>query len=417
MPEKRSALMTASRNGSEKLSLPLPVKDYRCLPEKFSLEDIKPILTKEKVASLKKIYDLWCDGIDLEIYGSFVVQCGMALAGKNPSAATDIDAASSITPLKDCPKLLNQLSDHGFTEKKLQTKPHPLFPKNFYSYEFNDGVANVDFTVRLPSYDFNNPNVLLLSDITMKFVKSEDSSITLKFDNRQFLLEYCCNYSIYPLGTPHVNERGVMRRILKQIKNNKHLYDHDELHMYYKQQKIEKYTKDDLAWKQITDVLKYDFKKKIGTRKFISYFNEMSRMIKEHTFCMFEATLFIENFCEVVIENYYKRHHFLNKDVHTEAINMTTILQKYFADHENKADSFSDIVAYLLRQTNKLKCDDPNIHAELVLALDQLQPHFNDRDNRNRLFVQPNRVPRNKRGASDQDCSIHTSEKKLSRTC
>lgn len=374
-----------SKTTSKALSFPLSVKNYRCLPEKFSLEDIKPILTKEKFASLKKIYDLWCDGVDLEIYGSFVVQCGMTLVGKTPTNATDIDVASTITPLKDYPKIFSQLSAHGFKEKKLQTKP--LFASGFHSYEFNDNNANIDFTVRLPDYDKSTPNALLLSEISMKFVKSASSTIYLQFDKRQFLLEHYCNHSMYPLATPHINERGVMRRILKQIKNNKHLYDHGELHMCYKRQKIEKFTKDDVVWKKITDLLKHDLKKKIGTKKFMSYFNEMSRMIKEHTFCIPEATMFIENFCAVVIEHHYKKLNLTNKNAQAEAINMTAILQNYFANHELYADKLPEIINSLLCYSNKLQCNDTNTHAELVSALEKMQPYFNNGYNKNRLFT------------------------------
>ncbi|HSW76654.1 MAG TPA: hypothetical protein VLG50_06400, partial [Candidatus Saccharimonadales bacterium] len=388
-----------SKSTDQTLSCSLSTKDYRCLPEKFSLEDIKPILTKAKLASLHKIYDLWRDDIDLEIYGSFVVQCGRILVGKHPTNATDIDAASSITPLEDCAKLLKKLSTHGFTEKKLATKPNPFFSPAFYSYEFNDGTVNVDFTVRLPSYDNNTPNVLLLSDITMKFVDREASNIHLKFDNRQFILENYCNQSMYPLVTPHIDERGVIRRILKQIKNNKHLYDHDELHMCYKRQTIQQFTKDDPAWKRITDLLKHDFKKHVGTKKFMSYFNEMSRMIKEHTFCMPEATVFIENFCETILENHYKKQKYTNNNIQTEASNMTAILQQYFKNHEQYADKFFNIINYLLYHSNKLQYNDEKMHAELLLALDKAQPDFNDRNNRNRLFAQPSRDPRNKCGA------------------
>lgn len=352
----------------------LQITSYKSLPEKFTLEDIRPFLTPEKIASIKKIHALWLSGIPLHLYGSFVTQCGMVLVGKKPTTARDIDAASSLIPLQNISTVFTKLTSQGFKLKNLEETPPAFYKPTFYGFECNKDNVNLDFTVRLPQY-VEGPNALPLSAFTMEFVKENSPGIHFRFGKNKFQLEYYCNQSRYQIVTPHIDERGVMRRVLKQIKHNHELYKNHDLHIYFKHQKIENFTTDDKGWRLFTDLMKNDFKNKISTRKFMSYYNEMRRMIREKTFFMPEASLLIKNFCATIIENYYETQHFIKKDAEQEAKTMTLILQKYFSTRVNHPDNFYDIVMHLLSYVSHLKSNDPRMVDILLHTMNDKKIH------------------------------------------
>src|ERR1700733_13537000 len=95
-------------------------KNDKHLPDQFSLEEIKPWLTDEQIIAIQKIHTLWFAGIPLQIYGSFVAQCGMLLLGNKTINARDIDAASALMNKNDIPAITAKLKTLGFHKKNIE---------------------------------------------------------------------------------------------------------------------------------------------------------------------------------------------------------------------------------------------------------------------------------------------------------
>lgn len=337
---------------------------YKFLPDTFSLDDIQPHISADKALSIKKLHALWKAGMPVYLYGSFVTQCGMLLADKKPTHANDIDAASLSVPGENIDNMMALLDKHGFKKKVFEALPYYFIP-TCYSFECKDENAKIDFMVKLPNY-IDTPNSILISSFTLHFVDKDPLKIHFQFDERKTQLEYYCNHSICEVTPPQLQERGVIRRILKQINNNRDLYNDKTLHFYFNNQKVETFSADDKAWKKLTDHMKHIFKKKVGSRKFLSYYNELRRMINDGTFFIPEAQLFIENFFSVLLAHQNKRNY---QHLQYRAENMAKILQKFFAAHPEQSDNIYDIVNRLLNYHIYLDSHDPRIIDSIATRL------------------------------------------------
>lgn len=332
------------------------MRSYKILPDIFSLDDILPRISTDKAASIKKLYDLWKAGVPVYLYGSFVTQCGMLLTDKKPTCAKDVDAASTPIQEEQLPELCSTLDSHGFKKKNLEKTPYHFIP-TFYSFEYSDGNTKIDFMLKLPNYT-ETPNSLLFSSFTLHFIDKEPSKICFEFDNRKTQLEYYCNNSINEVTPPQLEERGVIRRILKHINNNRVLYQEKALNFYYGHEKVENFIVNDHAWKKLTDHIKDILKKTIGRKKFFSYYNELRRTIKEGTFFIPEAQLFIENFCSVILAHTDIKN---KKYLAIQTQNMVKILQNFFFKYPEKSEDFYLIVNRLLQYSPYLINKDPRI--------------------------------------------------------